>query len=187
MEVSVMPKKLDGLYEISCAGYCDNRGYLRRIYDSDIFEGFGIHVVWTQQSVSYTLDKQTVRGLHVQKDPLKERKLISIASGKMFWVNVDVRKNSPTFGRWESTVLSPDKTCGLFVESGFLHGCLSLSDDVLLVLNTDNPYSAKAGIGVLWNDPEINIEWPFEGEVDGMDTHSDYMTFRDFCEKFGGI
>lgn len=187
MGLSVKPKELDGLYEIRCDGYHDERGYLRRTYDRDILGEFGIDAVWIQQSISHTVDKQTVRGLHVQKDPVKECKLISIARGKMFWVNVDVRKNSPTFGQWTGTIFSPDEICGLFVESGFLHGCLSLSDDVLLVLNTDNPYSADAGIGVLWNDPEINIDRSFEGEAVGMDTHSDYISFREFCEKFGGI
>ena len=189
MRIEFGKTKFDGVYEVATVGsYVDERGYLARTFDSTLFEEQGIDITWVQQSLSYTTKKQTVRGLHTQRTPFKEIKLITIVTGRMFWVVTDLRKNSPTFGQWQAVVLEPDKTNGLFVDGGFAHGCVSLTDDCYLVLNTDNYFSAEHGIGILWDDPDLNIDWPLQTDSpDGAGIHTDYITFKEFKDTYGGL
>lgn len=185
MDIEMKEKNLKGVYEISCSPYKDERGSLARTYDAPEFKEHEIDVHWVQQSLSYTAKKNTVRGLHTQMAPLLESKLITVVTGNMFWVVTDVRKDSSTFAKWEGTVLSPDGIQSLFVPGGFLHGCLSLTDDCYLVLNTNNCFCDELGVGVLWDDRDLNIQWPSEKKnFIGGDMHREYMSFKEFKKKY---
>lgn len=185
MDLKMKEKDLRGVYEISCSPYKDERGSLLRTYDAPGFKEHGIEVKWIQQSLSYTEKRNTVRGLHTQRAPLLETKLITVVSGKMFWVVTDVRNGSPTFGEWEGTVLAPDGIQSLFIPGGFLHGCLSLTDECYLVLNTNNRFCEELGVGVLWDDGDLNIQWPSERKnFIGGDIHREYISFKEFKEKY---
>ncbi|MHB9080198.1 MAG: dTDP-4-dehydrorhamnose 3,5-epimerase family protein [Pirellulaceae bacterium] len=179
-------KALPGVYEIHGSPYRDDRGSLLRAYDATDFQQHGISVNWVQQSISYTAKQHTVRGLHTQRSPLLETKLITVVAGTMFWVVTDVRPGSPTFGKWEGTVLSTDGIQSLFIPGGFLHGCLSLTDNCYLVLNTNNRFCEELGVGVRWDDQQLNIRWPApHTQFIGGDTHREYLSFRDFHEQYG--
>lgn len=188
MEMEFRKKNLEGLCEIVCEPFTDERGFLGRAFDTEKFRDNGIDVTWTEQSISYTARKDTVRGLYSQMPPHTERKLISVVMGRMFWVTIDIRKNSPTFGHWESTVLSPDGINGLFVESGFAHGCMSLTDDCYLILNAEGYFSPDHAVGIIWNDKDLAIEWPLDGREPLVSQgHSEFGTFAEFKKQYGGI
>ncbi|MHA2282078.1 MAG: dTDP-4-dehydrorhamnose 3,5-epimerase family protein [Promethearchaeota archaeon] len=187
--MNLAKKSIDGVYEITTQpAYVDRRGSLVRIFDAKLFKKQGIKVAWQQQSISYTRSKNILRGLHLQRPPFSESKLITVLNGKMYWVTVDIRKESPTFGKWEAVTLSPEGISGLLVLRGFAHGCLSLTDECLLIINADNNYSTDYGMGIAWNDPDLNIYWPL-GDDDPYisDAHRAFPSFEYFKSRCGGI
>lgn len=181
--------KLNGIYKISSPeNHVDERGFMLRIFDDRLFQEQGIRMKWLQQSLSYTTKKNVVRGINVQLSPFTEGKLITILSGEVFWVALDLRRNSPTFAKWESVILSKNDTCALLVERGFGHGCFSLADNCNLLLNSDNFHSCQQSKGILWDDPDLAIDWPLKGAVPIIsDTHRFYPSFKSFVTNYGGI
>lgn len=188
--MKVAKKKLDGMYEITSAEiFTDKRGFMLRIFDERLFQEAGLTVGAKQQSLSYTVSKNVARGLNIQLPPFVETKLITIVSGQMFWVSVDLRKKSPTFGKWDSVVLSRKGVNALYVVPGFAHGCYSLTDDCYVFFNVDNYHSDEYTKGIAWNDPDIAIDWPLISKETPIisDRHRAYSSFKDFVAKFGGI
>lgn len=180
--------KLKGIYEIISMPRIDERGYMVRLYDDKIFENVGFNTKWIQESRSYTKKKYTIRGLHVSLPPSLEGKTISIISGKVLWVVVDIRRNSNTFGQWASIILSDELMNTLYASRGFAHGCLSLTDNCDLLLRADNYYSDANGTGIHWNDKELNIDWSLNGIVPIISERDrNYKTFSEFKEKYGGV
>jgi len=189
MRITLNKGKLNGLYHVKTTRYADDRGFLGRSFDTDIVEKeTGIQFKLVQQSLQYSARKNILRGLHTQRSPMMETKFITCAAGTVLWVTVDVRKKSATFGQWESVELNPEGIGGLLIPGGFAHGCVSLTDGTLLVLNTDNPYSPDHGIGIAWDDPEIGIDWRVEkGKAQISEEHTKYPSFADFKKRYGGI
>lgn len=184
----VEKKKLSGLYEVISEPCIDERGMLVRMYDEKEFKSLSLNTVWVQESYSRTDKKGTLRGIHVQFPPFTEAKLIRMIRGRMLWVVVDLRKNSETFGLWESCELLGAKTSCIYVERGFGHGCVSLSDGCDMVIMSDNYYSNEHGAGITWNDKELNIDWHLEGITPVIsENHKSYPPFSEFCEKYGGV
>ena len=101
-----------------------------------------------------------VRGLHFQKNPKAQTKLVTAVKGEIFDVAVDIRKNSPTYGKWVSEILSEDNHNLLYVPEGFAHGFCVLSKEADVYYKVSNEYSPKDEGGIIWNDPSLNIEWP---------------------------
>lgn len=186
--MEIKNKKLTGFLEIIPEAYRDTRGFLVRLYDKEVFKGFGIDRNWVQESHSHTKKKYTLRGLHIQLPPFLEGKLISAIRGKILWVVVDLRKNSKTFGHWDSAILSEKLKNIIYVPRGFAHGCLSLTGNSDLVIKSDNYFSANQGTGIIWSDKDLNINWqlgknlPFISERD-----KNYLTFKEFKKKYGAI
>ena len=187
--MKITKKRLDGMYEITAPeNFVDKRGFMRRVFDDRFFKEQGIVLSWKQQSLSYTATKNVIRGLYVQLSPFTEAKLVTLISGEMFWVSVDLRKNSPTFGKWDSAVLSRERVSALFVQRGFAHGCLSLTDDCYVLLNADNYHSDEHGRGIAWDDKDLGIDWPLNGSIPMIsDRHKAYQCFHDFVDKFEGL
>lgn len=187
--MNILKRHIDGVYAIaSPLVYIDKRGSLARIFDARTFQRLGIDIAWLQQSFSHTISKDVLRGLHVQSSPFTEAKLITVLNGEMYWVVVDVRKDSSTFGKWDAIVLSQTDISGLFVSRGFAHGCLSLTNDCKLVINSDNYYSRDHGIGIAWDDSDLGINWPIGGAIPIIsDEHRGYPTFNSFKSQYGGV
>ena len=137
---------------------------------------------------SGTAKRGTLRGLHAQTAPYTESKVIASLSGRMYWVVVDLRRGSSTFGRWHGFELSPDGVNVLCIPPGFGHGCLSLTDDVNLTIMADRDYSPSHGVGIAWNDPEIAIAWPLSS-TDFLISkeHAAFLSFADFRERHGAL
>lgn len=182
--------KLGGLYKINEKPRIDNRGFLRRLYDKKIFEKFHFNADWVQLSHVYTERKNTLRGLHVALEPYLEAKLVTVLRGKVLWIAADLRTHSRTFGSWDSTELSSKENDMLLINRGFGNGCLSLTDQCDLVIMSDNYFSEENSTGIIWNDPDLNIDWQL-GDAAPIISERDrnYGTFKEFelrhCKQKG--
>lgn len=186
--MKLQKKKIVGLYEIELEPRRDERGFFMRIFDNQIFQQLGLNHQWFQDSRSYTEKKHTLRGLHVSLSPALEGKMIHTLCGTVLWISVDVRVHSPTFGQWESTVLTSQKPSILYAERGFAHGCLSLEDHCDLLLKADNHYSDAHGTGIHWNDPDLKIDWGIQGAPNLIsERDQSYGSFKEFREKYKGV
>lgn len=184
----IEPRKLKGIFEITPAPHRDVRGYMVRLFDADIFRQAGLETIWVQESRSHTRRKHTLRGLHVSLPPALEGKTITAMHGQVFWVVVDVRRGSETFGQWDGVVLSAERHNTLCAQRGFAHGCLSLTDECDLLLRADTSFVEQNGTGIIWDDPELGIDWGLNG-VEPLVSERDrrYPGFKQFKERYGGV
>ena len=136
----------------------DERGAFREVYNKEILDCIGPNVEFVQDNESHSIFG-TLRGLHIQKHPYTQSKLIRASLGKVQDVIVDTRVDSDTYGQWESYELSRDNNQILFVPRGFAHGFLALSEKVIVNYKTDNYFNNQSESGLLYNDPDIGIEW----------------------------
>ena len=141
----------------------DGRGYFMETYKESDFIRAGLiyHFIQDNQSKS---KKGVLRGLHFQKS-FSQAKLVRCIDGEVFDVAVDLRKNSPTYGKWESVVLSADKGNQFMIPKGFAHGFIVLSETATFRYKCDELYHPEDEGGIIWNDPDIGIEWPVVGEM----------------------
>lgn len=138
----------------------DDRGFFYESFNQKIFEeAVGSKIEFIQDNHSKST-KGVLRGLHFQLPPFAQAKLVRCVVGEVFDVAVDIRKSSPTFGKWVGVHLSADNKRQLWIPEGFAHGFLVLSETAEFVYKTTNYYSPTHDRGVLWNDPSININWP---------------------------
>lgn len=156
----IKPCSLQGVYEILLDPHLDHRGHFTRIYDQQILKYHGLDRHWVQENRSYSMAKGTVRGLHFQAAPYAETKLIRVTKGAIYDVFVDVRKDSPTLGCWDSVLLTEDNHKMLYIPKGFAHGLCTLTDDCEVVYKVDNLYSPSHERGIVWNDSTLQITWP---------------------------
>ena len=141
----------------------DNRGFFMESYKKSEFIENGINVDFCQDNHSKS-SKSVLRGLHYQLPPKMQGKLIRCPRGKIFDVAVDIRKDSKTFGKWVGEILSEDNFHMLYIPEGFAHGFVVLSDTAELLYKATNEYSPENDRGILWNDPDININWGLDFE-----------------------
>jgi len=139
--------------------YTDQRGYFVETYKQSEFIENGITEKFVQDNLSHS-SKGTLRGLHFQKRPKAQAKLIMVLQGEVFDVAVDIRKNSPTYGQWVGLVLSENKTQMFYIPIGFAHGFCVLSDKADFVYKVSDEYDPDLDSGIRWNDPDIGIDWP---------------------------
>lgn len=142
----------------------DDRGYFMETYQIDEFAAAGIDKPFVQDNQSRST-KGVLRGLHFQIEH-PQSKLVRVVSGEVFDVAVDLRPDSPTYGKWEGAVLSAENRRQFFVPRGFAHGFLVLSDVAEFCYKCDDVYHPNDEGGLMWNDPEIGIEWPI---LEGME------------------
>lgn len=136
----------------------DERGFFKELYKYSDFAAFGIKERFVQDNFSKS-SKDVLRGLHYQIEPKAQGKLVSCNKGEIFDVAVDIRAVSETFGRWVSAVLTAENHKMLYIPPGFAHGFVVLSDTVEVTYKCTNEYSPKDDRGIIWNDPDININW----------------------------
>lgn len=177
---------LKGVYTVDPDPHEDHRGFFMRSYDDKIFGEHGLHRNWVQENHSYSKIKGTVRGLHFQFPPDAETKLVRVVSGEVFDVVVDLRKGSPTFGKWESFLLSAENKKMLYIPRGFAHGMCTLTGEFTMLYKVDNYYAPKNEGAIKWNDPDIGIIWPVDNPVlSEKDTQA--PSFQEFVAKYGGL
>lgn len=142
----------------------DDRGFFYESFNARVFsEVTGLQPDFVQDNHSRSV-KGVLRGLHYQLSPHAQGKLVRVVQGEVFDVAVDIRRSSPTFGKWVGAVLSAENKQQLWIPAGFAHGFITLSETAEFVYKTTDFYSAKSERCIAWNDPQIAIEWPFEGE-----------------------
>lgn len=150
------------VYIIEPKKYGDNRGYFMETYKETDFIAAGLNYRFIQDNQSKS-KKGVLRGLHFQRT-FPQAKLVRCIEGVVFDVCVDLRKNSPTYGKWEGIVLSAEKGNQFMIPRGFAHGFVVLSETATFCYKCDELYHSEDEGGVMWNDPEIGIEWPYDGE-----------------------
>lgn len=159
------PTKLDGVFVIEQEPRDDERGYFARIFCKDELAKAGIVFDVMQASHSFTKDKGTIRGMHFQKAPKEEDKIVQCLRGKIFDVVVDLRRSSPTFGKWIAEELSGDNKKSLFIPKGCAHGFQALTDNCLVQYFMNEFYSPEHAFGIRWDDPFFKIKWLIENPV----------------------
>ena len=153
--------KIKDLYIIEPKVFGDDRGYFMESYNRRDFVEAGLDMVFVQDNESKS-KKGVLRGMHFQTK-FTQGKLVRVTKGEVYDVAVDLRKGSPTYGEWEGILLSAENKKQFYVPEGFAHGFLVLSDEAVFNYKCTNLYEPEYDSGLLWNDPEVGIEWPLEG------------------------
>lgn len=147
-----------GLFVLEPKVFGDSRGFFLETWNRQRYGEAGIDGDFVQDNISFS-KKGTLRGLHFQ-NPKPQAKLMQVLQGEVFDVAVDIRRSSPTFGRWHSVLLSADNKKQFYIPAGFAHGFAVLSDTALFHYKCTEFYSPKDEMAIRWDDPEIGIEWP---------------------------
>ncbi|MFN3752790.1 dTDP-4-dehydrorhamnose 3,5-epimerase [Flavobacterium sp.] len=162
--MNFIPTKLEGCFIIEPKIILDERGYFMESFNERIFRnGVGQEIHFVQDNQSYS-SKGVLRGLHYQTGEHAQAKLVRVLQGEVLDVAVDIRPYSPTFGQYESVVLSGDNQRQFFVPRGFAHGFLVLSNTATFFYKCDNFYNKESEGGIIYNDKTINIDWDFPSE-----------------------
>jgi dTDP-4-dehydrorhamnose 3,5-epimerase len=148
----------EGLILVKPRIFNDDRGYFYESYNSELFKKAGIPHEFVQDNQSLSA-KNVLRGLHFQKPPYSQGKLVRVLSGAVLDVAVDIRKSSPTFGQHIVVELSAANKLMLWIPPGFAHGFLSLEDQTIFLYKCTAPYHKESESGIIWNDPELGIDW----------------------------
>jgi dTDP-4-dehydrorhamnose 3,5-epimerase len=142
--------------------HADDRGWFSEIFHEKRLHDLGITCRFVQDNQAISKRAGTLRGLHFQLPPAAQAKLVTVVQGRIVGVAVDVRRGSPTFGKYVSTQLSAETGRQLYIPVGFAHGYLTLQDDVVLMYKVSDYYAPAYDGGICWNDPDIAIPWPFK-------------------------
>ena len=162
MEIINTP--LEGLLIIKPDLFADDRGYFFESFNHAKFLGNGLDFTFVQDNESMS-KKGVLRGLHFQAPPADQGKLVRVIRGAVMDVAVDIRRNSPTYGKWESIVLTGQNKWMYWIPSGFAHGFATLEEDTIFFYKCTKGYNKEAEGSILWNDPLLNIEWGIKDPV----------------------
>ena len=157
--------ELKGSYIIELEKLEDERGFFTRIWDKKKIQDKGLDSDLVQMSFSFTKKKGTLRGMHFQKKPFEETKLVRCTRGKIFDVIIDLRPESNTYKKWIGVELKSDNLKMLYIPEGFAHGFQTLEDDTEVFYQMSNWFSPEHAQGIRWNDEEFNIEWPIKNPI----------------------
>jgi len=156
---------LNGCYVIELEKISDERGFFARSWDKDVFEKNGLNSNLVQCNVSFNRKKGTLRGMHFQKPPFSETKLVRCTRGKIFDVVIDLRRDSKTYKKWISIELSANNHKMVYIPEGFAHGFQTLEDNSEVFYQMSKRYEKKYSSGLLWNDSAFNVKWPLEPTI----------------------
>lgn len=171
---------IEGLIEIYPRIFGDTRGHFFESYRQDIFAQNGIPFQFVQDNQSFST-AGVLRGLHFQNAPFAQGKLVRVITGKVIDVAVDIRPNSPTFGKYEKFILDASIQNMVYIPEGFAHGFAALEDSIFSYKCTNNYNKASEG-GIIWNDPDLNIDWKVKNpNVSEKDL--ELTTFKDLFSK----
>jgi dTDP-4-dehydrorhamnose 3,5-epimerase len=156
---------LEGNYLIHLEKYEDERGFFARYFCEKEFFKKGLNTIWLQINNSMSKNIGTLRGLHLQKAPHAEVKLIRCLKGKVWDIVVDLRKESKTFGKWFGATLSDENRTMMYVPKGFAHGFVTLEPNSEILYLVSNFYAPQSEETLLWNDPDVAISWPLQPSI----------------------
>ena len=154
--------EIKDVYIIEPKLYGDNRGYFMETYKEESFKEAGLNYTFVQDNQSKS-KKGVLRGLHFQKTH-PQAKLVRVLEGEVFDVAVDLRKDSPTYGKWVGVILSAENNKQFMIPRGFAHGFVVLSETATFCYKCDELYHPEDEGGIMWNDKDINIKWPYDGD-----------------------
>ncbi len=180
--MEIVKTKIPDLYIIKPTVFEDARGYFFESYNKEAFLRAGIDQNFVQDNESKS-GKSVLRGLHFQKPPFTQGKLVRVMQGAVLDVAVDLRKSSPTYGHWASVELTQDNKWMYWVPPGFAHGFVTLEENTVFFYKCTNVYNKASEGAILWNDPDLNIDWkiaqPLLSEKDAV-----APLFKDFVTPF---
>lgn len=153
---------LSGVFEITCSKFNDERGVFVKTFHQDIFKENGLEYDFKESYYSVS-KKDVLRGMHFQRPPQSHAKLVYVTDGEILDVVLDIQKNSPTFGKYFSTILSSENAVSLYIGKGFAHGFLTLSASATVVYSTSSVYSQKHDAGVKWDG--FGYQWPVKNPI----------------------
>lgn len=171
---------LPGAYIIDLKKVGDERGFFARLFCQEEFAAHGLERRCLQANNSFSCDKGTLRGLHYQLAPKSETKVVRCIQGSIYDVILDIRHESPTFGKSFGAVLTQENRSMMYVPQGFAHGFLTLSQNAEVLYLVSESYSKELERGIRWDDPAFNIQWP---EVPQIISERD-RTHPDFCMEY---
>ena len=184
--MKVIGTSLPGVLVIEPRIFRDDRGFFLESFNAERFAAHGLPTAFRQDNHSHSI-RGVLRGLHYQlRRP--QGKLVSVLRGRVFDVAVDIRRGSPTFGKWHGEILSSEEPRSLWIPPGFAHGFCTLSDVADFVYKCTDVYDADDDRGVLWSDPAIGIDWPIDAPVLSTKDHRlpALSTLRDELPEYGG-
>jgi len=161
--MKVSETKLPGVLVIEPDVYGDERGFFLETWSAKRYAEAGLPQTYVQDNMSFST-KGILRGLHLQH-PKGQGKLVHVIAGEVFDVAVDVRVGSPTFGKWDGVLLSSDNRKQIYIPPGFAHGFCVTGESALFAYKCTELYHRETELGVIWNDPEIGIDWPIDEPV----------------------
>ncbi|MDT2784767.1 dTDP-4-dehydrorhamnose 3,5-epimerase [Enterococcus asini] len=183
-QINVTKTNLTDVLIVEPAVFGDHRGFFTESYSEEDFKAAGITANFVQDNHSLSSQAGVLRGLHFQKGAAAQTKLIRVVTGAVLDVIVDIRKGSPTYGKWEGYILSEANHRQLLVPKGFAHGFVTLTDNVNFLYKCDNYYNAEADGGIAFDDPDLAIDWPIDIQkaiLSEKDQH--HPTLKEFSEE----
>ena len=171
-----------GLILIKPSVYEDERGYFFESYNRNAMQKVGVDVVFDQDNESRSR-KNVLRGLHFQNPPFEQGKLVRVTKGAVLDVALDIRKDSPTYGKWNSLTLSEGNRLIYWIPTGFAHGFLALEDDTVFTYKCTGMYNKESEDSIRWNDPDLNIDWGIKDPIIS-DKDNKAPLFKDLQSKF---
>ena len=156
---------LEGVYILEPTVFEDHRGFFMESYNKKDFEELGLFFNFVQDNHSLSVQAGVLRGLHFQLNPKAQTKVVRCLKGAIYDVVVDIRKGSPTFGRWIGVILTEFNKRQIVVPKGFAHGVLTLVPNTEILYKVDEYYSPEHDRAIRWNDPDLNIDWPVKEPI----------------------
>ena len=180
--MNILKTELSGLLVIDPKVFGDDRGYFFESFNAEVFASAGLTADFVQDNESRSV-KGVLRGLHFQEPPFEQGKLVRVARGAVMDVSVDIRKDSPTYGKWAAFELSEQNKRMLWIPPGFAHGFVTLEDDTVFIYKCTNVYNRESESSILWNDEELGIDWGIENPVIS-EKDSEAPLFRELNSPF---
>ncbi|WP_449623023.1 dTDP-4-dehydrorhamnose 3,5-epimerase [Robertmurraya sp. Marseille-Q9965] len=163
--MNIIHTKFEDAFLIEPKVFGDHRGFFMESYNEELFRNNGIDIKFIQDNHSLSQQAGTLRGLHYQLMSKPQTKLVRVTRGAIYDVIVDIRKNSPTYGQWQGFILTAENKRQLLVPIGFAHGFCTLVENTEVQYKVDEYYSPEHDRGILWNDPELGIDWPVANPI----------------------
>ncbi len=184
--MTIKELKLKGVFEIQLETEEDFRGFFMQTYHEQEFKKYNINLKLTEEYHNLSLKKGTIRGLHFQLPPYARTKLVRVVQGKTLDVFLDLRKDSDTFGKWDSVVLSVENKKMVYIPHGFAHALCALEDNTMIICKMDNDYTPDAEYQIKWDDPDLQIDWQIEGKAIVSEKDASAKSFKEFVKTYQG-
>jgi dTDP-4-dehydrorhamnose 3,5-epimerase len=186
--MNIITTELKDVYLLEPKVFGDHRGWFMESWSQRVMEENGLFYNFVQDNHSFSTMKGTIRGLHCQNGDAAQAKLLRCTKGTLLDIAVDVRVGSPTYKQWIAIELSAENFRQVLIPRGFLHGYLTLTDEVEILYKTDNYYNKEADRSVIWNDPELDVHWNIDNPiVSEKDANAPLFNESDICFVYNAI